>query len=95
MIHTLPDVTGTGTTVALASVPYGARWVQVNQISNISGVTARIGDANTGANRGLPIYAQGGQFLPASPETHGNNYVLTGLYVYVGSGDVIAIAYGD
>lgn len=94
MIHTLPDVTGTGVAVALSSIPYQARWVKINALST-NGADVRLGDSATSASQGLAIPKGTGELLPGISDTFGASYALTGVYVYIANGDKISIAYGD
>lgn len=98
-LHTPPDITGDNAvhnlgTLAQAnsySAPFTARSVQVVVVG--SG-TARLGDDQTSATRGIPIVApNGAQFLPYVGENC--FYSLGALYLYVPSGATASVAWED
>ena len=96
-VQTLPDITGTGATVQLASSGSG-KWVQVQAASANSG-TARCGDSSATSSRGIRVPAGGGMFYPPLPindqdSTQSRLYNLSALYCYVANGDVITVAVG-
>jgi len=87
-LATLPDITGTGAAVALASSHTYAHWVQITAPAG-NGAAVYWGDANVSTSRGSVIAAGGGQFLPAS----GPVYDLSTVYVYVATGDKVKVTY--
>lgn len=98
-LHTPPDIAGDGLVHNLGdlakansySAPYTARAVQI--VVTGSG-TARLGDDQTSATRGLPIVApNGGQFLPYVGETC--FYTLGALNLYVPSGCTASVGWED
>ena len=90
MIHSLPDITGTGSSVQLSSTIIKANWVQVQAISGNS-AAVRLGDSGVSSTEGAVIAATGGQFAPPAGNT--NCYNLADIWVLIGSGDKIAICY--
>ncbi len=96
MLHSLPDVIGTGVAVQLSSSGTPARAIQISMVSNSSGSAARVGDAEVSSTRGIPVFVSGGQILlPPIPDMPGPFYTLAGTYVWIGSGDHISVAYWD
>lgn len=96
-IATLPDITGTGATVALATSGT-ARWVQLTAAST-NAALVRWGGPSTSATQGSFIAAGGGQFVPPLPMNQNapvqNFYALSNIYVYIASGDKVNVTYGQ
>ena len=98
-LHVLPDIVGDNLVHNLGSVarnngfnpPHTARSVQVV----VTGTgTARLGDDQTSATRGVPIGAPfGGQFLPYVGEQA--FYALGALYLYVPSGATASVGWEE
>lgn len=86
---TLPDITGTGAAVRLASSGQ-ARWCQL-QAPNTNAVDVRWGDANTGSAQGSGIAPGAGQMTPYQAQL----YQLSSLYVWVGSSDKLRVTCGQ
>jgi hypothetical protein len=96
-LGTLPDVTGTGATVALTSnASLAVRWVQiVTPVGNAAVV--RWGDSNVSVSRGAMIPPGYGQFVPPLPQNQNapqqNTFLLSRVYVYIANGDTISVTY--
>ena len=96
-IYDSADVTGDGAAHTLASAlgfsssaPARAKWFQITTVANTSGVTARVGSANIGAARGIPV--AGGQFAPPISQEV-DFYDLQHIYYFLGAGDTASVAY--
>ena len=91
-LHSLADITGTSTTVAISTSGAGAQWIQfVAPTGNAS--IARWGGPETTSSIGSIIAAGAGQMTPPVPP--GSYYVLNTVYVYVATGDKLSITYGQ
>lgn len=90
-MNNLPDITGTGVTVQIASPNITARWIQFI----VSGTgTVRIGGATASAVLGLPVPTGGGLFLPVQAVGHDTSpYSLAGLYAYIPVGATLSVGY--
>jgi hypothetical protein len=90
VVYTLADITGTGATVALSATSQPCKWFQVTAVSIAS--SARLGDASTASDRGIPLPPASAQFFP--PISEGTiNYDLASQYAYIAGSDVISVAY--
>lgn len=94
-LFTLPDITGAGSAVQLATSGT-ASWCQmVAPLAN--GSVVRWGDASISSSRGAIIPAGYGQFMPPGPGNGGNSpgagyvFQLSSLYVLVQSGDKLTV----
>lgn len=92
----LPDIAGTGATVALSSTPLYVRTLQlVAPIGNSSVV--RWGGPLTTSSRGSAIAAGGGQYFPPLPINQGASSQtqrnLANIYVYIANGDTLTVSY--
>jgi len=88
-MYSIPDITGTGATVALTpGVHTLARWVDVSALSTNASLV-RFGDATVNVNQGTPIYPGGNNHLqPGGPQ-----YDLSQIYVFIASGDKVAVTW--
>lgn len=97
MVHTLPDISGTGVAVALASTRTVANWIQFTiPVTQSTGVTTnsaavRVGDKNVSATRGtvVPVF---GMMFPSIAE--GQYLDLAQVYAFIANGDKLQITYG-
>jgi hypothetical protein len=94
VLQTPADFTGTGATVTLATIAFGAGannplWAKIVQV-NANGAGVRVGDKNTAIGRGMPV--QGSQFIPPISEPT-EQLDLNSVYVYVPSGVVVNVLY--
>lgn len=91
-MHSLADITGSSTTVAISVSGTGAQWIQfVAPTTNTS--VARWGGPETTSAIGSIIAPGAGQFTPPCPP--GSYYPLNTVYVYVATGDKLSITYGQ
>jgi hypothetical protein len=91
-MQNLADITGTNSTVQIATPNITARWVQFV----VSGAgTARIGGSNVSAVLGLPVATGAGMFLPvqSADGLSTSPYSLAGLYAYIPAGATLSVAY--
>jgi hypothetical protein len=91
-VTTLADITTTGSAQQL---PAGfARWVAFSVTG--SSVSARVGDLNVGAARGVAVVS-GAQPLvfPPFADDPGQGYELAEIWVYLASGATMTITYGQ
>lgn len=86
---TIPDITGTGAAVLLATSGQ-ARWCQL-QAPATNTADVRWGDFNVSVSRGAGIAAGGGQMVPFQSQL----YSLNSLYAYVANGDKLRITCGQ
>ena len=94
IVYSLADITGDGSAHSLvaAGVPNQAAWVQIGALStNLS--SGRWGDANIGANRGMPLGAGYQQLIPTHPSDQTQVYSLNQIYYYLASGDKLSVVY--
>ncbi len=88
--RTVPDITGTGTPVALASSG-ACLWIQIYAPStNVNPV--RFGDVNISTSRGSMIEKGYGEFTPSFPGQ--KTYEMATSYVLVQSGDKATVLCG-
>ena len=91
-MHSLADISGSSTTVAISTSGTGAQWIQfVAPTGNVS--VARWGGPETTSAIGSIIAPGAGQFTPPCPP--GSFYPLNTVYVYVATGDKLSITYGQ
>jgi hypothetical protein len=91
-MQSLPDITGTGVAVQLASPNITARWVQIV----VSGAgTVKYGGPNASPANGIPVAAGGGMFLPVltADGLSTSPYSLAGIYAYIPVGATVSVAY--
>jgi hypothetical protein len=86
----VPDITGTGATVQIATSGQ-ARWCQLQSPGTNSSTDIRWGDSNVGASRGSGIAAGGGQMVPFQTQL----YSLSALYAYIPNGDKLRVSCGQ
>lgn len=88
-IQTLPDFVGNNTAVVLAATGRAKRiW-----LTSLSAGT-RVGDANTGAARGVDIVQNVPFVLSASNADETDFLFLNQVYVYVPTGSTLTVTYG-
>ncbi len=89
MIHSLPDITASGSATALSTTSQKANWVSIQgkQVAT----TARTGDKNISATQGALITGSGYFFAPTASNT--NQYDLRDIYTLGTAGDVFSVVY--
>ena len=95
MLHQLPDITGTGSAVALSSAPLRVNWLRITTNSTVhtNSSVVRVGDANVSATQGTVVGINDAKDL--SPASATNSFDLSQTYVLVASGDQIQLAYNQ
>jgi hypothetical protein len=96
MVHTLPDIVGAASSLPVVAnnVRTPAKWALFT-VPNVdpNSADARVGDSFTSATRGaiLRVDSQVGILFQPIGDTQ---YLdLSEIYVYAGSGDIVAVTY--
>jgi hypothetical protein len=88
----LPDISGTGSAVQVASTVGGAAAIQFVAPSTNASTARWAFSSSVSATFGGILPPGAGQFLPVVTP---NSYPLSKLYVYVASGDKLTITYAQ
>jgi hypothetical protein len=88
-VSTIGDITGDNAKHQITASAVNARWVKFSA----TGGTARVGDTNVGAARGVNVPQNGTVEFPMSLNEF-DVYVLPQIYAYVPSGSTLQISYG-
>ena len=93
MLHQLPDITGTGSAVALSSAPLRVNWLRITTNSTVhtNSSVVRVGDANVSSTQGTVV----NDAKDLSPASATNSFDLSQTYILVASGDQIQLAYNQ
>ena len=86
-LYSIADVTPNSVTVALASTPTPAAWVQIVS----TGTTVRVGGPTTDATHGIPMANGAGMLLPTLGNA--NAYDLSKIYAYATVSDKVSVVY--
>lgn len=95
-IYSAADYTAGSTGVVSLATILGVtsqlcKWFQITTLAT-NAAAVRIGDANVGVARGIPILPTGASFAPPVAEPSAR-YELCGMSLYMVSGDKVSVAW--